>query len=146
MPKPIIAAALSLTLVGAQVAQAGNPAPPPADQTVIAADTTETAVGHRLVPILALVFLAAALSNGGGAGGAVVGASDMRLKKDIVPTGREAAGLPVYSYRYLGGTKRYEGVMAQDVLSVRPEAVVVGPFGYMAVNYGILGIEMTAVD
>ena len=36
----------------------------------------------------------------------------------------------------------FEGVMAQDVLKVMPEAVSIGADGFYRVNYTMLGIEM----
>lgn len=61
--------------------------------------------------------------------------SDRRLKKNIVKVG-EHNGLNVYEFDYIWGG-RYRGVMADEVLKVKPEAVVmVGE--YMAVNYGEL--------
>jgi len=69
-------------------------------------------------------------------------ASDARLKTDITPVGLADNGLPLYSYRYVGGSQTWVGVMAQDVLAHTPGAVITGPFGLMAVNYGALGLEM----
>jgi len=71
--------------------------------------------------------------------------SDARLKEDIVPVGVHKSGLGLYEFRYLGETKRYRGVMAQEVLHHTPEAVVVMPNGYYAVNYRMLGLEMIEV-
>lgn len=73
-------------------------------------------------------------------------ASDARLKTDIVPVGRHGNGLALYEFRYIGGATRYRGVMAQEVLLHTPAAVEVMPGGYLAVNYGMLGLEMTAVQ
>jgi hypothetical protein len=39
--------------------------------------------------------------------------------------------------------ERFEGEMAQDVLKVRPDAVVMGDDGFCRVDYGKLGIKMT---
>lgn len=72
--------------------------------------------------------------------------SDRRLKTDIRPDGSAPNGLPLYTFRYLEGSTRYRGVMAQDVLQFMPEAVRTRADGYMAVNYGALGLEMTEVD
>lgn len=72
-------------------------------------------------------------------------ASDIRLKADVVPAGVHHNGLALYEFRYLDGTTRYRGVMAQDVLSHTPEAVVVMANGYLAVDYGLLGMEMIEV-
>jgi hypothetical protein len=64
--------------------------------------------------------------------------SDRRLKTDIVRLGTRPDGLGVYLYRYLWSPARFIGVMAQEVLKVKPEAVVTLPSGFMAVNYGAL--------
>ncbi len=71
--------------------------------------------------------------------------SDVRLKADIVEVGATAFGLPLYQFRYLDGDARFEGVMAQDVLKVRPDAVVTGSDGFYRVDYTKLGISMKRV-
>jgi formylglycine-generating enzyme required for sulfatase activity len=71
--------------------------------------------------------------------------SDIRLKTDIVLLGKTESGLPLYTFRYIGGRTIYQGVMAQDVLKFMPEAVVVMPNGYMAVYYDMLGLTMERV-
>ena len=80
------------------------------------------------------------------AGGGSIGektSSDIRLKTDIEKVGVAANGLPIYTFRYIGGDAVYRGVMAQDVLKVLPEAVSIMPNGYLAVRYDMLGLEMT---
>jgi len=74
--------------------------------------------------------------------GAVIGAkpwtwSDRRLKSNIVRIGTLTPhGIGVYEYDIQG---RHEiGVMADEVLKVRPSAVTHDPNGYMMVNYGAL--------
>ena len=69
--------------------------------------------------------------------------SDIRLKTDIEKVGVSANGLPVYTFRYIGGDAVYRGVMAQDVLNAFPKAVCIMPNGYLAVRYDMLGMEMT---
>lgn len=69
--------------------------------------------------------------------------SDVRLKTDIEQVGTTVYGLPLYHFRYKTGTDRFEGVMAQDVLEVMPDAVAVGADGYYRVKYAQLGIKMT---
>lgn len=71
--------------------------------------------------------------------------SDIRLKTDIQRVGTTAHDLPLYRFRYLGDDRYFEGVMAQDVLEVMPEAVTTGTGGYYEVYYGRLGIKMRAV-
>lgn len=72
--------------------------------------------------------------------------SDRRLKTDISLMRVAGNGLPVYRFRYRNGTQYYEGVMAQDVLDYKPEAVVRKADGYYAVNYGMLDMRMRRVD
>ena len=87
----------------------------------------------------------AGLAAGGeGSGGG--GGSDVRLKEDIEQIGRTKHDLPLYRFRYKGGSEAYTGVMAQDVLGVMPEAVSVGPDGFYRVNYDMLGITMVRVN
>ena len=64
--------------------------------------------------------------------------SDRRLKRDIRDLGIKLMnGLKLYAYKYLWSDEPQIGVMAQEVLKVRPQAVhMVG--GYMAVDYGKL--------
>jgi hypothetical protein len=64
--------------------------------------------------------------------------SDRRLKTDIERIGEREDGLGVYVYRYLWSPARFIGVMAQEVLKVKPEAVIHTPSGFLAVNYGAL--------
>jgi hypothetical protein len=71
--------------------------------------------------------------------------SDIRLKTGIEKVGVAANGLPIYNFRYLWSDAVYRGVMAQDVLKAYPEAVHTMPSGYMAVDYGVLGMRMTRV-
>jgi hypothetical protein len=86
--------------------------------------------------------LSSLLSAGGSAASgtaAIMAAfSDRRLKTDIERIGEREDGLGVYLYRYLWSPARFIGVMAQEVLKVKPEAVIYMPNGYMAVNYGAL--------
>lgn len=84
------------------------------------------------------------LAAGIGGFGTMMGWSDIRLKEDIVRIG-ERNGYPVYEYNYAGDDVRYEGVMAQDVMEVEPEAVGVGPGGYMMVNYARIGVPVREV-
>ena len=73
--------------------------------------------------------------------------SDIRLKTDIHRVGTTVFGLPLYQFEYrnkLGA--HYIGVMAQDVLKVKPEAVSIGADGFYRVNYDMLGIPMLMVQ
>ncbi len=70
--------------------------------------------------------------------------SDEALKDGIVATGREAIpGVPEVEFSYKGDSKRFVGVLAQDVQKVRPDAVDRDPgTGHLRVDYGKLGIEL----
>ena len=84
-----------------------------------------------------------AASNAGGLfnlagslGSAAIMASDRRLKSNIVRVGTHPLGIGVYEYDIFG--ERQRGVMADEVESVMPEAVVTHPAGFQMVNYGML--------
>ena len=72
--------------------------------------------------------------------------SDIRLKHDITLLGRLDNGLGFYSFAYNGEEKRYVGVMAQEVLMVKPEAVVRGRDGYLRVLYHKLGLQVQTYE
>jgi len=73
---------------------------------------------------------------GSAAAGAAM-ASDRRLKKNIRRIGK-IGPYKWYSYEYKGSNMRQVGVMAQEVLRIKPSAVVTMPNGFMAVKYGEL--------
>lgn len=73
-------------------------------------------------------------------GSAAIMASDRRLKRNIRRLGETPVmKLPVYAYEYIWGGGERVGVMAQDVLRVKPDAVVTMPNGFYAVDYGAIG-------
>ncbi|MGH7015806.1 MAG: transferrin-binding protein-like solute binding protein [Caulobacteraceae bacterium] len=74
--------------------------------------------------------------------------SDRRLKIDIEPAGTTDQGLQLYSWRYLGGERRFTGVMAQDLLanSRFAEAVEIAEDGLMAVDYAQIGLSPADFD
>ena len=86
--------------------------------------------------------------RGGGGGGRGGGGrrSDLRLKHDVTLLGRLDNGLGFYRFAYDGSDKAYVGVIAQEVQTVEPEAVVVGRDGYFRVLYGRLGFKMQTYD
>jgi hypothetical protein len=78
--------------------------------------------------------------------GPIIPESDVRLKSDIEVVGKTVHSLPLYRFRYKNRPEqRFEGVMAQDVLKVMPDAVVAGEDGFFRVNYEMLGIRMRRV-
>jgi Protein of unknown function (DUF3300) len=80
--------------------------------------------------------------RGGGGGGRGGGRrSDLALKHDIVLLGYLDNGLGYYRFSYLGSTKAYVGVIAQEVQAVLPGAVTRDRDGYLRVYYNKLGIK-----
>lgn len=64
--------------------------------------------------------------------------SDRRLKEDIVKVGEMSDGLGIYRFRYIGGVKRFVGVMADEVARLRPWALGPTLAGFHTVNMGAL--------
>ena len=85
--------------------------------------------------------------GGGGRGGAGGGRrSDMVLKHDITLLGHLDNGLGFYRFSYNGSDKAYVGVMAQEVQTVMPNAVVRGSDGTLRVFYDKLGLKFQTYD
>jgi hypothetical protein len=90
-----------------------------------------------------LFGLGSAGITGGFDAGLFGGGSDIRIKTDIEPIG-ERGGHNWYKFRYVWenpGTV-HEGVMAQEVMQTRPDAVSTHPMGFFVVDYDALGLEM----
>jgi hypothetical protein len=62
--------------------------------------------------------------------------SDRRLKSNIERIGTHPLGIGIYEYDIFGS--RDTGVMADEVLTVKPEAVLTHPSGFLMVDYGRL--------
>jgi hypothetical protein len=80
--------------------------------------------------------------GGGGFRGGGGRRSDIALKHDVVLLGHLANGLGYYRFSYLGSSKPYVGVIAQEVQSLVPEAVTRGRDGYLRVYYEQLGLKL----
>lgn len=91
--------------------------------------------------------MGALLGAGAQLGAATILRSDPRLKQDIELAGRdERTGLNLYEFAYKDAPhERWRGVMADEVMQVMPSAVHTNEEGFMSVDYGALGIEMTQV-
>lgn len=74
--------------------------------------------------------------------------SDIRLKRDIKLLATLDGGIKIYSFKYLWSDITFVGVMAQDLLenSQWKDAVVTMNNGFYAVNYSMLGLQMTTQE
>ena len=88
----------------------------------------------------------AAPRMGGGGRGGGGRRSDVTLKHDITLLGRLDNGLGFYRFSYSGNDKVYVGVMAQEVQTIMPEAVVRDRDGYLEVLYDKLGLKFQTYD
>jgi hypothetical protein len=87
--------------------------------------------------------------RGGGGGGFRGGGgrrSDIALKHDITLLGHLASGIGYYRFSYRGSDRAYVGVMAQEVQTVMPSAVVRGQDGYLRVYYRKLGVPFQTYE
>ena len=86
--------------------------------------------------------------GGGGRGGGGGGGrrSDIALKHDIALLGHLPNGLGFYRFSYNGSERTYVGVMAQEVQTVMPKAVVRDRDGYLRVFYEKLGIKFQTLE
>jgi hypothetical protein len=73
-------------------------------------------------------------------------ASDIRLKLDIAEVGQLDNGIKLYRFRYVWSDQVYVGVMAQQVATIAPQAVIMEPTGYLAVDYDRLGLKLQTWD
>ena len=71
--------------------------------------------------------------------------SDRKLKKNINRVDTSKDGHPVYEFSYLGSSKRYRGVMAQDIVKTNPMAVHIKN-GLLYVDYSKIDVDMELVS
>jgi hypothetical protein len=135
----------ALTLGTLNPALAGGPVVVEEEEAVVAEAPASSAGG--LIPLLLLGAIVAIVVAGGSDSGesAPPEESDIRLKEDITRIGTNHLGLGIYRYRYKGLDAVYEGVMAQEVEVMHPNAIKRLPMGYKAVDYGQLGISRKLV-
>lgn len=138
----LLSTALTLgTLTGAQ---AGGPVVVEEGPTVVAAKPASS--GGILIPLLVIAAIVAIASSGGDdPAPPPPSPSDIRLKEDIRRVGTNQLGLGVYQYRYKGMDGVWEGVMAQEVEVMHASAIRPLPYGYKAVDYARLGLELKRV-
>ena len=69
-------------------------------------------------------------------------ASMPSLKTDIEPIGKSSSGVNVYSFKYKGDDKTYQGVMAQEV----PWASSIAENGYLQVDYSKVDVKFKRLN
>ncbi|QAS82450.1 tail fiber domain-containing protein (plasmid) [Rhizobium acidisoli] len=84
-------------------------------------------------------------SDSGGPSGGWDG-SDRRLKTQVRRIGTSPSGIPIYAFRYVWGGPLFIGTVAQDLLLIRPDAVMQTASGYYMVNYADLDIDMVSLE
>ena len=74
-------------------------------------------------------------------------ASDVELKENITYINQSPDGHSIYEWNYKGEPKsrRYKGVIAQDLLETAPNAVVEMDNGYLGVIYDEIDVNLTTV-
>ncbi|MGA7388169.1 MAG: tail fiber domain-containing protein, partial [Pseudolabrys sp.] len=72
--------------------------------------------------------------------------SDINLKHDVVLLGYLQNGLGYYRFSYNGSDRAYVGVIAQEVQTVMPKAVVRDRDGSLRVFYDRLGIKFETYE
>ena len=75
----------------------------------------------------------------------VASLSDSRLKEDIKKVGQSISGYNIYKFKYLDSPLYYYGVMAEEVLAKKPEAVGRMDNGYFGVDYNQIDVEFREV-
>lgn len=79
--------------------------------------------------------------------GAYGGGSDIRLKENIIKIGNSPSGIGIYEWNYKSApNSRYQGVMAQEVMQIVPEAVYAEEDGFLSVYYDMIDVDMKLVS
>ena len=73
--------------------------------------------------------------------------SDVQLKENITLVGKSGAGLPIYEFNYKGDkNQRYQGVMAQDLLTTDyAKSVSTRSDGFYQVDYSQLDVTFKKI-
>ena len=90
--------------------------------------------------------LAEGWGGAGNAVNAVMAMSDIRLKEKIEKAGKSPSGIPIYVFSYIGDNRRYEGAMAQDLISMGIDAVETQESGYYSVDYSKIDVDMKLIN
>jgi len=77
---------------------------------------------------------------------AAAAASDITLKRNIKKVSNSQSGIPIYHFNYKDekyGKGRFEGAMAQDLLKLKPDAVIKGD--HLMVDYSKIDVNFRRV-
>ena len=109
--------------------------------------------GDGAKPLAAEAMKKKSLAEGWGGAGAAANAvnavtamSDIRLKEKIEKAGKSPSGIPIYVFSYIGDNRRYEGAMAQDLISMGIDAVETQESGYYSVDYSKIDVDMKLIN
>lgn len=72
--------------------------------------------------------------------------SDRRLKENIRQVGVSPKGFKIHRFNYKGGSTLFEGVIADEVSKIAPEAVYEGGDGFRRVNYNLTDVSFRTVE
>ena len=99
-------------------------------------------VGHAaMMDLLAIVGTAASV----GTSIATMNQSSKKLKDNITQIGTSIQGHNIYKFNYKGNPRKYIGVIAEEVLEIKPEAVGTMPNGFLGVNYNLIDVQFKEV-
>jgi hypothetical protein len=113
------------------------------------ATLTKLAIAGFVAPVVASfamqgISIQPAHAGSSGAVSNTTQTSDARLKKEITRLATHPLGFGIYRFKYLWNNQAYVGVLAQEVQQIAPHAVFTGAGGILSVDYGALGIELSA--
>lgn len=125
---------ISSLMGGSQVSRPSWTATPtstiqPADLTGMVSNNYKTAMSGYTGMLGGLASLGGSIASGG-----LARLSDERVKHGVKRVARLPSGLGVYSYRFADGRAEI-GLLAQEVLLHRPDAITIRDDGLLAVDY-----------
>ena len=72
-------------------------------------------------------------------------ASSRELKDNLKKLGQSKAGHNIYKFNYKGDSRKYIGVVAEEVQQIKPEAVTTLPNGKLGVKYDLIDVDFKEV-
>jgi len=103
---------------------------------------------NRNAQYQALGSLAGAGAQAAAQAAPALAASDASLKENIKKIGISEKGFDIYEFEYKNkdlGEGVYQGVMAQDLLESKPEAVISDSSGILSVDYSLIDVDFKRI-